>query len=690
MIQRFSFGHPFPTQSVVLSLPAESGPVPFLTPDGTGWRFTLSEQAAVYGLGEMPRGINKRGWHYITNNTDESRHSEDKLSFYGAHNFLLVRDGSTCFGLFVDFPGKVYYDIGYSRHGLLSFHTETPDYDLYLLSGGNENAICREFRTLIGRSYIPPRWAFGLAQSRWGYKTEEDVREVARQYKEHDLPLDMICMDIEYMQDYADFTVNKERFPDLAKLSADLKAQGIRLVPIIDAGVRVDPNDSTCTEGLEKGYFCKKADGTPFVAAVWPGKAYFADFLRPEVREWFGHKYKALTDCGIEGFWNDMNEPSLFYSPERLRAFLDDMAALREKDNIEQEEFFPRVVGGAMGLMNSPADYASFYHEADGRKVRHDQVHNLYGGSMTRAAGEAFADLRPGQRTLLYSRSSFIGSHRYGGIWLGDNNSSWAQLLANIQMMPSVQMCGFLYSGADLCGFSCDTTPDLALRWLEFGLLTPLMRNHSAVGTRMQEYYRFPEVLPAVRNMIRLRYALLPYLYSEFMKAALENTSYFRPLAFDYPDDPDAREVEDQLLLGEGLMAAPVYVQNAHGRHVYLPEPMKLLRLRAVDDYDEEILPAGHHYIRCALDEVLLFLRPGHIVPVAQPANNTSELDDASLTLWSFLPDGESAEYRMYRDDGVRRKSTGKRCRSIIPDRSAPERQDLPCTASCILQKTVL
>ena len=653
MIQRFSFGHPFPTQSVVLSLPAESGPVPFLTPDDSGWQLTLSEQAAVYGLGEMPRGINKRGWHYITNNTDESRHSEDKLSFYGAHNFLLVRDGSTCFGLFVDFPGKVYYDIGYTRHDLFSFHTETPDYDLYLLSGGNENAICKEFRTLIGRSYIPPKWAFGLAQSRWGYKTEEDVREVARQYKEHDLPLDMICMDIDYMQDYADFTVNKERFPDLTKLSADLKAQGIRLVPIIDAGVRIDPNDPTCTEGLEKGYFCKKADGTPFVAAVWPGKAYFADFLRPEVREWFGHKYKALTDCGIEGFWNDMNEPSLFYSPERLRAFLNDMAALREKDNIEQEEFFPRVIGGAMGLMNSPADYASFYHEVDGQKVRHDQVHNLYGGSMTRAAGEAFADLRPGQRTLLYSRSSFIGSHRYGGIWLGDNNSSWAQLLANIQMMPSVQMCGFLYSGADLCGFSSDTTPDLALRWLEFGLLTPLMRNHSAVGTRMQEYYRFPEVLPAVRNMIRLRYALLPYLYSEFMKAALENTSYFRPLAFDYPDDPDAREVEDQLLLGEGLMAAPVYIQNAHGRHVYLPEPMKLLRLRAVDDYDEEILPAGHHYIRCALDEVLLFLRPGHIVPVAQPANSTSELDDTSLTLWSFLPDGESAEYRMYRDDGV-------------------------------------
>ena len=653
MIQRFRFGLPLPTDSVVQEIPVSAGPVPFLTAEKDGWAYRMAPDAIVYGLGEMPRGINKRGWHYITNNTDESRHSEDKLSFYGAHNFLLVRDGSTCFGLFVDFPGKVYYDIGYTRHDLFSFHTETPDYDLYLLSGGNENAICKEFRTLIGRSYIPPKWAFGLAQSRWGYKTEEDVREVARQYKEHDLPLDMICMDIEYMQDYADFTVNKERFPDLAKLSADLKAQGIRLVPIIDAGVRIDPNDPTCTEGLEKGYFCKKADGTPFVAAVWPGKAYFADFLRPEVREWFGHKYKALTDCGIEGFWNDMNEPSLFYSPERLRAFLNDMAALREKDNIEQEEFFLRVIGGAMGLMNSPADYASFYHEVDGQKVRHDQVHNLYGGSMTRAASEAFQALRPGQRTLLYCRSSIIGAHRWGGIWLGDNHSSWSQLLANIQMMPAVQMCGFLYSGADLCGFSEDTTPDLALRWLEFGLFTPLMRNHADSESREQEFYRFTDVLPAIRNMLNLRYALLPYLYSEFMKAALEDAPYFRPLAFDYPADPDAREVDDQLLLGEGLMVAPIHTQNAHGRTVYLPETMKMLRLRSVSDYDEEVLPAGRHYLPCELGEVLLFIRPGHTVPVAQPAANTAQLNDTALTFWRFAPDGRPAPYRMYTDDGV-------------------------------------
>ncbi len=654
MIQRFRFGHPFSTESVVDVLPVAEGEVPFLTPDGDGWRFTLAEDAVVYGLGEMPRGINKRGWHYITNNTDESHHGEDKLSYYGAHNFLLVRNGlgGDCFGVFVDFPGKVYYDIGYTDHDTLRFHTEEPDYDLYILTGKNETAICKAFRKLIGQSYIPPKWAFGFAQSRWGYKTEADVREIAEQYRKNHLPLDMICMDIDYMQNYADFTINKERFPDLKKLSDDLKAEGIHLVPIIDAGIRIDPDDETCQEGLEKGYFCKKDDGTPFVAAVWPGKAYFSDFLRPEVREWFGERYHVLTDLGIEGFWNDMNEPALFYSPDRLKTVLDKVAALRDKDNIVQEEFFP-FIGEVMGLMNSPEDYASFYHEVDGKSIRHDRVHNLYGGNMTRATGEAFGRLRPDKRTLLYSRSSFIGSHRYGGIWLGDNNSSWGQLLANIQLMPNVQMCGFLYTGSDLCGFAGDTTPDLALRWLEFGIFTPLMRNHAAAGTREQEYFRFADKMPAFRKMLELRYALLPYLYSEFMKAALEDGSYFRPLSFDYPNDADALNVEDQLLLGEGLMVAPVYTQNAVGRHVYLPEPMKMLRLRSVSDYNEEVLPAGHHYIHCALDEVLLFIRPGRVVPVAASAESTTQLNETDLTLWSYLPDGTTGSYRMYTDDGI-------------------------------------
>lgn len=265
MIQRFRFGLPLPTDSVVQEIPVSAGPVPFLTAEEDGWAYRMAPDAIVYGLGEMPRGINKRGWHYVTNNTDEARHSEDKLSYYGAHNFLLIDGGAgrECFGVFIDFPGKVRYDIGYTEYDALRFATEEPDHELYIITGDDLNDISRQFRQLIGRSYIPPKWAFGLAQSRFGYKTAEDVREVARQYKENDLPLDMICMDIDYMQDYADFTVNKQRFPDLAALSAELKAQGIRLVPIIDAGVRIDPENPVCAEGLANGYFCTKADGTP-------------------------------------------------------------------------------------------------------------------------------------------------------------------------------------------------------------------------------------------------------------------------------------------------------------------------------------------------------------------------------------------------------------------------------------------
>lgn len=655
MIQKYLYGVPFDTESVVAPIPASQGdpPVGMVKTSESGFCFAcpLAEGDRVYGLGEANRGINKRGFVYVSDNVDDGLHTENKQRMYAAHNFIVI-SGQQNLGLFFDYPARIQFDIGFTRRDWLEVTCERADLALYVITGDSACDVVKQFRAIIGRSYIPPKFAFGFGQSRYGYKTQADFEEVVAKHRQAHIPLDMVYMDIDYMDHYKDFTVNPENFPDFSGFVSKMKEQGVRLVPIVDAGVKEEAGYSVCDEGKEKGYFCKRADGTDFEGTVWPGWSHFPDVLNPEARAWFGSQYKALTDCGIEGFWNDMNEPALFYSPERLKAFFESMDELSRKDNIVQDEFFGKVVGGALGLMNAPEDYASFYHDVDGQRVRHDRVHNLYGGNMTRAAGEAFARLRPGRRTLLYSRSSFIGSHRYGGIWLGDNASTWAQLLANIQMMPNVQLCGFLYTGADLCGFSYDTTPDLALRWLEFGLFTPLMRNHATDGSRMQEYYRFADMLPALRKMLRLRYALLPYLYSTFMKAALENTSYFRPLGFDFPADPDAREVQDQLLLGEGVMVAPVYTQNASGRHVYLPEAMKLYRIRSVDDYDTELLPAGHHYVRCALDEVLLFIRPGHAVPVARPASCTAQLDDTALTLWACPDENGSARCRMYTDDG--------------------------------------
>lgn len=232
---------------------------------------------------------------------------------------------------------------------------------------------------------------------------------------------------------------------------------------------------------------------------------------------------------------------------------------------------------------------------------------------------------------------------------MGDNHSWWSHLLLNIHMLPSLNMCGFLYTGADLGGFGSDATEDLVMRWIELGIFTPLMRNHSANGTRRQEVYRFMRV-DSFRKLIGLRYGLFPYLYSEYMKAALRDEMYFMPLALVYRDDEEAKGVEDQLMIGGSMMIAPVYEQNAAGRYVYLPEDMKLYRMRSLYDMDVVLMEKGRHYVKAALDEVLVFIRPDHLIPVSGGGRCVDDVNEYRLTLLGFIRDG--AEYELYRDDG--------------------------------------
>ena len=542
MIRKYTFGNPFPTEAVVKEIPASEGALPYFTREGDSLVLTMEEGAPVYGLGEQVRGINKRGWSYTSNCSDDPHHLETTHSLYGAHNFLMI-GGSHPFGLFIDYPGYLTFDIGYTQKDTLRITPTDWDLDIYVIEEEDRRflSIVHTFRQMIGRSYIPPKWAFGYGQSRWGYRNEADVREVAAKYKEAGIPLDAIYMDIDYMERYEDFTVSAEKFPDLPGLAADMKKEGIHLVPIIDAGVKIEEGYSVYEEGVEKGYFCKEEDGTDFVGAVWPGRAHFPDMLNPAARRWFGLKYRFLLDQGIDGFWNDMNEPAIFYSEKRLNKVFDEVASMKGQ-NLDLDKN-NHLLGLVNTLANNPEDYQSFYHEPGNGlpRIRHDKVHNLYGYNMTRAAGEAFEELEPDKRILMFSRSSYIGMHRYGGIWQGDNLSWWSHLLMNVKMMPSLSMCGFLYTGADLAGFGADTTEDLVMRWLQFGIFTPLMRNHSAMGTRMQEAYRFSNA-EALGRIIKLRYCLLPYLYSEYMKAALGDEMLFLPLSFAYPEDPHAAQ----------------------------------------------------------------------------------------------------------------------------------------------------
>ena len=648
MIQKYVFGRPFETEAVVLEMEAKEGVPEYGETsfgEGFAWTYRLGDEDVVYGLGEANRGINKRGYCYISNNTDIPEHTEDQRSLYGAHNFLVV-SGVRTFGLFVDYPAKVTFDIGYTRMDTLKICCEEADLYLYVIEGESAYEIVRQFRKMIGRSYIAPKFAFGYGQSRWEYATKEDFYKVAEGYRKNHIPIDMIYMDIDYMQDYKDFTLHTENFSDFPEFVQGMKENHLRLIPIIDAGVKVEKGYEIYEEGVKNGYFCKREDGSDFVAAVWPGDTHFPDVLNPEARKWFGEKYRILTEQGIEGFWNDMNEPAIFYTPEGVEKAQKVVKEFLEDTEGKTSIF--EVRDAIMNLANNEEDYRSFYHQADGKKVRHDKVHNLFGCNMTRAASEAFERIAPEKRFLMFSRSSYIGMHRYGGILTGDNKSWWAHLLLNLKMMPSLKMCGFLYTGADLGGFGTDTTRDLLLRWLALGVFTPLMRNHAALGTRKQECYQF-EHIEDFRHVIEVRYRLIPYLYSEYMKAALNDDLYFKPLAFTYPKDPMALQVEDQLMLGDEIMIAPVYTQNAKGRYVYLPEEMKFVKFLPNGTLSEQTLPAGHHYVEIALNEVPLFIRQNKCIPLASPAEYVDALDTKNLTLIGY----KNSSYALYEDDGI-------------------------------------
>lgn len=646
MIQKYVYGHPFPTDAVVKEIETAKEPLPFFETDNQGsFTYTLAEDDIVYGLGEQIRGINKRGWQYVSWNYDNPNHHEDTRSLYGSHNFIIVC-GKVTFGAFFDYPGKMEFDIGYTRRDTMQIKAAKNDLTVYIITGENEKNIVKQFRGIIGRSYIPPLWAFGYGQSRWGYKNEADIREVAAKYKAAGIPLDSIYLDIDYMERYKDFTVDEERFPDLKGLAADMQAEGIHLVPIIDAGVKIEDGYSVYEEGVEKNYFCKNAEGGDFVGAVWPGRVHFPDFLQPEARDWFGKKYAVLTEQGIDGFWNDMNEPAIFYTEDRLADTCAEIEKLTA-GNMGIDEYFA-FTGMVAGLNGNIGDYDKFYHNVNGQMVKHSEVHNLYGMNMTRSANEALREICPDKRTLFFSRSSYVGAHRYGGIWQGDNKSWWSHILQSMQQLPALNMAGFLFTGSDTGGFGCDTTEDLMLRWLQYSLFTPLFRNHSADGTREQELYRFSNA-DAAGNMIRIRYSLVPYLYSEFLKAALQDEMMFRPLAFDFADDADAKQVDDQLLLGNELMIAPIYKQNAKGRYVYLPEEMMLVRMRSDEDYETEILPKGHHYVPAELNELVFFIRNQKAIPFAKAAKNTAETDWNTVRLLGY----SGCSYEMYADNGT-------------------------------------
>ena len=632
MTYRYVFGKPYDTEAILEKPEASNENVRHFEKNGNSFSYEMDEKDIVWGLGENVRGMNKRGHSYTSWCSDEFEHSEEKHSLYGAHNFLVI-DGRKKIGVFVDNPGKVVFDVGSTDFNILKISIESNDYELYIFEGESVLSIVKEFRSLIGESYIPPRWALGIGQSRWGYGSEEDLLRVQSGYRNNRLPLDMLYLDIDYMDNFKDFTIDGKKYKDFKKTISRLKDDKIRVIPIIDAGVKVEDGYEVYDEGMKNGYFCKDKDGKEFIVGVWPGRSVLPDFLNKDASKWFGDKYKILTDMGIEGFWNDMNEPALFYSEKNKQKVFEHLAEYKDSNVGLYAQFAMKDAVNSMA--NNLEDYKSFYHETDAGRICHADVHNLYGYKMTESASRFLEKHYGKEKFLLFSRASYIGMHRSSGIWMGDNKSWWSHILLNLKMLPSLNMCGFIYTGADIGGFGSDTTEDLLLRWYALGIFFPLFRNHSCLGCREQEPYQFKSI-EKFRGILSLRYRLLPYLYDTLIASIKNNGMYGSPLGFIWEDDEDARRCEDQLLIGDSIMIAPVYEQNATGRHVYLPEEMKMIRFKKTEITEEKIMTAGHGFIHVALDEVCLFIRKNKKLPLAKTAASIEDIDWKDISYVNF------------------------------------------------------
>lgn len=606
----------------------------------------LSSEDIVYGLGGNLGGVNKRGRLYESYCTDEPLHIEDRTKLYSAHNFFII-SGKESRGYFIDFPSRIKYDVGYYNEDLFNIKIYGKDFYIYIIEGENLEEISTKFLQIIGKSYIPPKWAFGYFQSRWGYKDKDEVKKVYETFRKNDIPLEGIFLDLDYMDDFKDFTISDERFDGFKNFVEDLKKDGLYLVPIIDAGVKVEKGYHIYEEGIEGDYFCKDEEGKPYEGVVWPGKVHFPDFMKEETQLWFGSKYQVLTDCGIEGFWNDMNEPAIFYEQEALAEAIQYAQESQDKD-LDVFSYF-KLKDNFMNLANKDSYYKNFYHEIDGKRISNDKVHNLYGYYMTKSAYLGLTRLLKDKRFLLISRASSIGMHRYGGIWTGDNSSWWSHLEQNIKILPSLNMCGFFYIGADTGGFGGNCNGELLTRWLQLSVFTPLLRNHSAIGCNNQEPYAFSEkVLSNTRNLIKARYSLIPYIYSEYMKAVNNYTLMFKPLSFEFQGTL-AEEAEDQILLGNQLMLAPVHTSNHSGRYVYLPEDMLEVSFLE-EDMTTGIRKKGIHYIEYGLEDLKFFLRKNSMIPYVKPSKNVKELDLKSIEILAYVDD--QAVYELYDDDG--------------------------------------
>ncbi|MEJ7843600.1 MAG: glycoside hydrolase family 31 protein [Rubrobacter sp.] len=543
------------------------------------------EGERYFGCGERTSGLEKTGSRQVFWNVDPPEgHTASFNNLYSSIPFVLSMAGGKAHGLFFDNTHRIELDLALEDEGRAYFGAEGGDVVYYVFCGPTPADVLDRYTGLTGRIPMPPMWALGNQQCRYSYMDEAEVRDVARNFRERDIPCDVIYLDIHYMDGYRVFTWDRERFPDPEGLISDLHEQGFHVVTIVDPGVKIDEDYPVYVEGRDRDLYCKTNEGEEYHNSVWPGLCAFPDFTNPEAREWWGENHVVLTDVGVDGIWCDMNEPALF---------------------VPRQSTMPDHV----------------VHPGGGEPKWHAQIHNTYGSLVARAAREGLLKLKPNERPFVITRAGYAGLQRHAMQWTGDNSSWWEHLWMSMPQLQNLGLSGVAWAGVDVGGFFGDSNGELLARWTEMGAFQPFCRNHSAIGTRSQEPWAFGEPYESVcRKMLKLRQRLLPYLYTLFERCHRTGAPILRPLLFEYPEDETTYTADDEFLLGDALLVAPISRPGIEHRHVYLPEGTWL------HFWTGERLDGPTHVLAHApLGEPAVYLKANTPLPMGPDAAHTGE-----------------------------------------------------------------
>ena len=578
-------------------------------------RASIGPADHVYGLGEKTGWLDKRHRRYRMYNTDVLLDHREGIGIvtdplYASFPFFIVHGSAGSYGIFVD--NTEYTTFDFTRAGQpaggYEFAAPAPVLTFYILAGPTLPDVLRQYTGLTGRMPLPALWTLGYHQCRWGYRTEADFRAIAQELRSRHIPADAIWFDIDYMNGYRVFTWDKQRFPQPARLLADLKAQGLRTITIVDPGVKVDPDYEMYREGHAAGHFVRHLDGKEYNGNVWPGLSALPDFHEPAAREWWaGHVRRWMDETGLAGIWNDMNEP-------------------------------------AVTDVSGPLEQT--LHAAG--KLPHSSARNTYGLQMARATHAGLTAQAPDARPFILTRAAFSGAQTVTAQWGGDNSPLWEHLAGSLPMLVNMGLSGMPFVGVDIGGFAGDTHAELLARWFQAGAFYPFCRNHAISGSNAHEPWAFgPQIEAICRRYIELRYRLLPYTYNLFREAALTGAPIMRPMAWHYPQDAAGFNLSDQFLFGPDLLVAPVVAPGVSARSVYLPRG-DWYRWEAVDPAPEQ--GPGNVLAQAPLAEMPLYVRGGAILPMWPLAQHTDAIarDKLELHVWPGR-----GELNYYEDDGL-------------------------------------